>query len=186
MSNRIQQNPLENPWTYNRESFGTLAQIIIAMVEANGNFYRRQIEAAEAATTENSRQLRSLLKKTGEISTALEQWSGLFQSRMENFAEINKAWSKITLATLTEMNELLGSSLPVSTGAKQKKQKAESPIEATPAARATPAAPLPAGERRFMATMIAFPERRAAMLAKAEAKNAGARSHGNASARRSA
>lgn len=180
MSNRIQEDPVENPWKFNRENFGTLAQIVIAMAEANGNFYKRQIEAAEAAATENSRQFKSLLKKSGEISTALEQWSGLFQSRMENFAEINKAWSRITLATLTEINDLLGSSLPASAGGSQKKQKAESPKEAAAAA------PLPAGERRFMATMIAFPERRAAMLAKAEAKTAGARSHGTASARRSA
>lgn len=180
MSKRIPHNPLRNPWDLTGESIETLARITILMAEANHRFYTRQIEAAEAATAENSRQLKSLLKKTGEIAAALEQWSGDFQTKMASFAVIGGAWRKITLQTLTEVNELLESSSAVS-GATGQNQKPGQKAQKTGRTATGRKVEVPV-ERRFMATMIAFPERRSAAMIEAAAAD----THGTARSKRSA
>lgn len=189
MSNRIQQAPLNNLWHYTGESIRLLEQTVIAMTELNGYACKRQIERAETATRETSQQLKSLLKKTGETSASLAQWSGVFQAKMQNFTAMGHAWRKLTLDAMREANELLESSLSsISSlptyGAISDKQSAKT-REAAQKSTQKPvgkAAKAPSGERRFTATMIAFPERRMAAMP----KHAATATHGTARARRSA
>lgn len=189
MSNRKQQAPLYNPWQYTGESIQLLGQTVVAVMEVNGYVCARQIEKAETATRESSRQLKSLLKSTAETSAVLAQWSGVFQVKMQNFTAMGHEWRKVTLDAMREANDLLESSLSSLSslpayGAISNNQSGKTREAAQESTQKSvgKAAETPSGERRFTATMIAFPERRAAAMP----KHSAAATHGTARTRRSA
>lgn len=147
MSQWMQQSLQSDSLAFTTGTVAILVRIAIAMVDINKSFYTRQIDAAEAAAMEHSRQLKLLLKKSGEISAALEQWSGLLQVDMESWTERSNAWRQLMLDTMSDMREMSGSSRAVSVALGQG------------AGKIADALPV---DRRFMATMISFPERRRA------------------------
>lgn len=151
MTKQIQRSPIRDPGDISRESIETLRHIVVVVAEANKHLYTLQIDAAQAAFAENSRQLKSLLKSTGDTSAAIEQWSALFREKMQRFVEMSSAWVEITAQTMAEMSDLLAQSLSASAAISQKTGKRETEIPV---------------ERRVTASVIFFPERRAAATTK--------------------
>jgi hypothetical protein len=149
MSHRMKHSPIYKLGDLAGESIATLRNAAIVAAEAHKHFHVRQIEEAREVFSENSRQFRADLKYIGETSAALVQWSTLIQSRMLKLARIGGTWAEKTSQTIADMSELLVVPLPVSGTAGQQSAS----IDTTPVP-----------ERRMSATMIQFPERRAAML----------------------
>lgn len=156
MSYQAHHRPIDSPGDLTREGIELLKHVAITMAEASKHFHTRQIEAAQASFAENTRQFKSQLKETGNTCAALEQWSALLQAKMQQCAQINGAWIENTSQTIAAMSELLASPL-VASGTSV--QKTDDPDLSTPL------------ERRVSATVIAFPERRAAEIAKNSVKN---------------
>ncbi|MFZ2855890.1 MAG: hypothetical protein WAZ34_17470 [Rhodocyclaceae bacterium] len=146
MSHQKLHYPIENPGDLTREGITLFKQMTIAMAEASQSFHLHQIEAFQAALAENSRQFKSQLKETGDTCSALEQWSGLFQSRMQQCGKIGGTWIEHTSQTISRMSELLAS-----------------PLDASAASAVNSDEPV---ERRVSATVITFPERRASEVVK--------------------
>lgn len=149
MTTQIQHHPVHNPIDRHRGAIEMAKNISIAVAEGNRHFYSLQIEAAQAALEKNTQQFRSRLKQARDRSTALEQWSVLFLTKIQKLAEANGAWVESTSRTISEMNELMGAPLLAlgKTDQKADRQKAKAP-----------------DDRRVIATMIAFPERRTAAM----------------------
>lgn len=154
MSHQKLHRPIENPGDLTREGVSLLKQITIAMAEANQHFHLRQIEAVQAAVAEHARQFKLQMKETGATCTALEQWSGLFQARMQQCGKISSAWMEHTSQTIAQINELLVSPLADSVASAESIGVSNSEIGI---------------ERRMSAKVIAFPERRAAEIMKTAA-----------------
>lgn len=129
----------------NREGAETLRRIALVLADANQQFCSVQIEAIQAALSENSRLRMSLLEHETGTLTALEQWSTLFQGKMERWVATNAAMFRITSQTIISLNQLLEQSLLASAASYQSAEEAETEALA---------------ERRVSARMIIFPERR--------------------------
>lgn len=158
MSHQKPHRPIESPGDLTREGVALLKQITIATAEANRHFHLQQIEALQAALAENSRQFKSQLKETGDTCTALEQWSALFQSRMQQCGKIGGTWIEYTSQTVARIGELLASPLVAPAAGTMARMESEEPEE--------PEVPV---ERRVSATVISFPERRASAIVKTAA-----------------
>lgn len=156
MTKQTKEHLIHNPGELATESVDVVKNLAIAMAEANRHFYTLQIEAAQAAFEKNTTQLKSRLKKTGHGSTELELWSAFSLGRMQKLAELSVSWIESSSRTISEMNELmrLPFSLSGNLDYEMTGQEAETP-----------------DERRVSAKMIAFPERRAAFMAKTSSKN---------------
>ena len=156
MPRQLKQDLVHKPLELAKESVDVVKNIAIAVAEANKHFYTLQIEAAQAVFEKNTTQLKSRLNKSGHGATELEQWSAFSLGRMQKFAELSGAWIESTSQTISQMNELLR--LPFETPGKLDAETAEQEAETTE-------------DRRVSAKMIAFPERRAAFMAKISSKN---------------
>jgi len=156
MTRQIKEHLFHKPVELANESVDVVKNLAIAMAEANRHFYTLQIEAAQAAFETNTAQLKSRLKKSGHGAPELEQWSAFSLGRMQKFAELSGSWIENTSQTISEMNELLR--LPFAAAGKFDAETADQDAE-------TPE------DRRVSAKMIAFPERRAAFMAKTAGKN---------------
>lgn len=149
MNDQTPHRSIYEPGYFTRQSIDTLKQLGIVLSEANKNLYTRQIDAVHAAIDENSRQLKAQLENSRETSTALEEWSGDFQEKMQSFGTIRNAWVTIASQTFTRMSELMGVPLPAS---------GEDAHEAS--SRGTGSSV----ERRASAALFFFPERRVAAV----------------------
>lgn len=156
MTRQLKQHLVHNPGELARESVDVMKNFAVAMAEANKHFYSLQIEAAQATFEKNTTQLKSRLNNSGHGATELDQWSAFSLGRMQKLAELSVSWIESSSQTISEMNELLR--LPFSLSGnlnyEMTGQEAEVPEE-----------------RRVSAKMIAFPERRAAFMAKTSSKN---------------
>lgn len=142
----------------------TLRNIADGTIESASRLAALQIEAAQAAVTENSKQFRSFLKNTADTSAALSQWSILFGASLQRFTQMTKYYIESASQDMTEMNrwfgQVLSQSVPWAPSARAR-------TEDGPAAERRKAR-----DRRVNAQLITFPERRASELAKAAAEAA--------------
>lgn len=145
MSSDIRQDIIAQFNERNREGGETLRGIALVLADANQQFCNVQIEAIQAALSENSRLRMSLLEHERGTPTALEQWSSLYQRKVERWIATNAAMFRITAQTIVALNQLLERSLQASLPSRQ---NADEAIAETLA------------ERRVSAQMIIFPERR--------------------------
>lgn len=154
MTKQMHHSPIHDPGDFIKENFETLRDIAIDMAEANKRFCALQLESIHAAIAEHSRQLKSMLDNSGDISAALEEGSKNFFAKTQKLAEISHSWLELFSQASSKTNELLRQSLSTagSFGEPMIHREAELP-EVTV-------------ERRMSASVIAFPERRAAEIAK--------------------
>lgn len=145
MSSDIRQDSIDQLSERNRESAETLRGIALVLADANQQICNIQIEAIQAALSENSRLRMALLEHATGTPTALEQWSSLFQGKMERWVATNAAMLRITSHTIIALNQLLDRSLQASLPSYQSADETETEALA---------------ERRISARMIIFPERR--------------------------
>jgi hypothetical protein len=142
----------------------TLRNIADGTIESANRLATLQIEAAQAAVTENSKQFRSFLQNTADTSAALSQWSVLFGASFQRFTQMTKYYIESAAQDMTDFNRWFGQGF--------------SPFSlwnlsaAGGAAAAPKAAPSGERDRRVAAQLITFPERRASELAKAAAEAA--------------
>lgn len=151
MSKRTLNNPIHTPGDFTRENIEMLKNVTIDLTEANRQLYALRIEAVRAAFEENSSLLKFLLKNVADTSATIEQWSTPLQAKLKKLTEISNAWSEITSQAISGMGEVLSQSFSAS-GAIIKEIGSwwtNVPLE-----------------RRVSASLIAFPERRAAVLAR--------------------
>ncbi len=151
MSKRTLNDSIHTPDEFARENIEMLKNATIDLAEANRRLHALRIEGFRTAVEENSRLLRLLLKNVADTSAMIEQWSAPFQTKMKKLTEIGNSWIEITSRSISGMGEVLGQSLSAS-GAIIKEIGSWG-INTPP-------------ERRVSASLIAFPERRAAIIAK--------------------
>lgn len=141
----------------------TLRNIADGTIDSANRLAALQIEAAQAAVNENSKQFRSFLQNTADTSAALSQWSVLFQASMQRFNQMSKYYIESASQDMADMNRWLGLALS---------PFALWDLSAAGAGAAPRAAEGAERDRRVAAQLITFPERRASELAKAAAEAA--------------
>lgn len=151
MSKRTPNTPIHAPGDFTRENIEMLKNVSIDLTEASRRLHALRIEAVRATFDENSRLLKFLLKNVGETSAMIEQWSAPLQSKMKKFTEIGNDWIEITSQAISGTGELFSQSFSASAVIIKKMSRWAENVP---------------NERRVSASLIAFPERRAAVLAK--------------------
>jgi len=154
MTKQIHHSPIHDPSDFMKENFETLRDIAIDMAEANKRFCSLQVESIHAAFAEYSRQLKSLLNNTGDISAALGEGSKHLFARTQKLSEISHSWLELFAQTSSKANELLQQSLSAASTFGEATIHREARL------------PEMTIERRLSASVISFPERRAAEIAK--------------------
>jgi hypothetical protein len=154
MTKQMHHSPIHDPGDFIKENFETLRDIAVDMAEANKRFCALQLESIHAAFAEHSRQLKSMLDNTGDISAAYDEGSKHLFAKMQKLTEISHSWLDLYSRTSSKTNELLQQSLSTAGSFGEQMIRRE--------------AGLPEGaiERRISASVISFPERRAAEIAK--------------------
>lgn len=145
MSSDIRQEVIEQINDRNREGAEILRDVALILAEANQQFCNAQIEAIQAALSEDSQHRASLLKHKPGTPSALEQWPALFQSKAERLIATSAALIKISSQTIIALNQLIERAMLSSILSRQ--SDAEEQVEVL-------------AERRVSAQMIIFPERR--------------------------
>jgi hypothetical protein len=151
MSKRLLNSPIHTPGEFTRENIAMVKNVAIELTEASRRIHALRIEVVRATVEGNSRLLKSLLKNVEETTAIIEQESTPLQSKMKKIAETNVAWFEITSRSISGMSEVFGQSFSAYGAMINKigRWGASVPVE-----------------RRVSAELIAFPERREALLAK--------------------
>lgn len=107
MSNQKQYSPLQQATDNRQANMETALRIATIMAEANEHLFKLQSEAANAAFTENVKQLRALLnvKDSGAL---VAEWAGRYQANSRRILELTRTCFEIVPTTQAEMAKLVG------------------------------------------------------------------------------
>jgi phasin family protein len=107
MSNQKQYSPLQQAADSRQANMETALRIATIMAEANEHLFKLQSEAANAAFTENAKQLKALLnvKDSGAL---VAEWGGRYQANVRRILELTRTCFEIVPKTQAEMAKLVG------------------------------------------------------------------------------
>ncbi len=123
-------------------------RMAVVMAEANARLFKLQSDAANAAFSENSKHLKSLLTSK-DSSSLLADWAGLYQANMRRILDVSRIGFEIVPETQAKMADLMGE--PFSTYTKETQQYLEQYVKAIADGRDTAAAAV----KQFLAKTIA-------------------------------
>ena len=107
MSNQKQYSPLQQAADSRQANMETALRIATIMAEANEHLFKLQSEAANAAFTENAKQLRALLN-VRDSSALVAEWAGRYQANVRRILELTRTCFEIVAKTQAEMAKLVG------------------------------------------------------------------------------
>jgi phasin family protein len=107
MSNQKQYSPLHQTADSRQANLETALRIATIMAEANEHLFKLQSEAANAAFTENAKQLRALLN-VRDSSALVAEWAGRYQANVRRILELTRTCFEIVPKTQAEMAKLVG------------------------------------------------------------------------------
>jgi phasin family protein len=107
MSNGNKYSPVQQAADGRQANFETALRIATIMAEANEHLFKLQSEAANAAFTENAKQLKALLN-TRDAAGVVSEWGGRYQANMRRILEVTRICFEIVPKTQAEMAKLLG------------------------------------------------------------------------------
>ena len=107
MSSHNQSSSTPETATGRQANFETALRIATIMAEANERLFKLQSEAANAAFTENAKQLKALLN-TKDSSAVVTEWAGRYQANMRRILEVTRTCFEIVPQTQAEMAKLVG------------------------------------------------------------------------------
>lgn len=137
-------------------------QIAMMLAEGQKSLQARQIEAVQAAVSENSQYCKSVLEKMADSSSLFEQWAELCQHKAQRYGDFAYAYVEIMSQSAAQLNHLVSESL-AGFGSTIQSAAASQDMK-------------PINERRATSTVISFPDRRiatASVLMQAHAGNSG-------------
>ena len=123
-------------------------RMAVVMAEANERLFKLQSEAANAAFSENAKQLKSLLA-TKDSRSLLSEWADLYQANMRRVLDVSRIGFEIVPETQAKMADIMGE--PFSTYVKQTQQYLEQYVKAIADGRDTAAAAV----KQFLAKTMA-------------------------------
>ena len=123
-------------------------RMAVVIAEANERLFKLQSDAANAAFSENSRHLKSLLN-TKDSSTLLAQWAELYQANVRRALDVSRIGFEIVPQTQAKMAELMGE--PFGTYTKETQKYLEQHVKAITEGRDTAAMAV----KQFLAKTIA-------------------------------
>jgi phasin family protein len=109
MSNQKQYSPLQQSTENRQANFETALRIATIMAEANEHLFRLQSEAANAAFTENAKQLRALLNAK-DSSALVAEWAASYQTNVRRILDLTRTCFEIVPKTQAEMAKVVGES----------------------------------------------------------------------------
>ena len=107
MSNQKQYSPVEQTAASRQANFEIALRIAAIMAEANEHLFKLQSEAANAAFTENAKQLKALLN-TRDPAVLVPEWAGRYQANMRRILDVTRTCFEIVPKTQAEMAKLVG------------------------------------------------------------------------------
>jgi phasin family protein len=107
MSNQKQHSPVKQAAESRQGYTETALRIATIMAEANEHLFRLQSEAANAAFTENAKQLRALLNAK-DSSALVTEWAGRYQANVRRILDLTRTCFEIVPKTQAEMAKLVG------------------------------------------------------------------------------
>jgi phasin family protein len=107
MSNQKQYSPLQQNADNRQANFETALRIATIMAEANEHLFKLQSEAANAAFTENAKQLKALLNSR-DPAALVPEWAGRYQANMRRILDVTRTCFEIVPKAQAEMAKLVG------------------------------------------------------------------------------
>jgi len=107
MSNQKQYSPLQQATDSRQANLEKALRIATVMAEANEHLFKLQSEAANAAFTENAKQLKALLN-VRESPALIAEWAGRYQANVRRILELTRTCFEIVAKTQAEMAKLVG------------------------------------------------------------------------------
>jgi len=107
MSNQKQYSPLQQAIDSRQANLEKALRIATVMAEANEHLFKLQSEAANAAFTENAKQLKALLN-VRESPALIAEWAGRYQANVRRILELTRTCFEIVAKTQAEMAKLVG------------------------------------------------------------------------------
>jgi len=150
--------------TSSQAGFTIPLQIAMTLAEARKGLYIRQIEAVQAAVSENLQYCKAIVEKMADTSSLFELWTELCQRKAHRYGDLTYAYFGIMSQNAAELSHLLSESL----------SDLRSTIQSTTNQNMAPII-----ERRTTSKVISFPDRRiatASVLMQAHSGNSGLQS----------
>lgn len=107
MSNQKQYSPVQQAADSRQANLEKALRIATVMAEANERLFKLQSEAANAAFTENAKQLKALLN-VRESGALIAEWGGRYQANVRRILELTRTCFEIVAKTQAEMAKLVG------------------------------------------------------------------------------
>ena len=107
MSNQKQYSPVQQAADNRQANLEKALRIATVMAEANEHLFKLQSEAANAAFTENAKQLKALLN-VRESAALIAEWAGRYQANVRRILELTRTSFEIVAKTQAEMAKLVG------------------------------------------------------------------------------
>ena len=119
MSTHTQHLPGANTVTGLDANVEKTLRMAIVMAEANERLFKLQSDAANAASSENAKQLKSLLA-TKDSGSLLTEWAGLYQANMRRVLDVSRIGFEIVPETQAKIAAVMGEPFNTYTKATQK------------------------------------------------------------------
>lgn len=123
-------------------------RMAVVMAEANERLFKLQSDAANAAFSENSKHLKSLLTSK-DSNSSLAEWAGLYQANVRRALDVSRSGFEIVPETQAKMAALMGE--PFSTYTKETQKYLEQHVKTITEGRNTAATAV----KQFLAKTIA-------------------------------
>jgi phasin family protein len=107
MSNQKQYSPVQQAADNRQANLEKALRIATVMAEANEHLFKLQSEAANAAFTENAKQLKALFN-VRESGALIAEWAGRYQANVRRILELTRTSFEIVAKTQAEMAKLVG------------------------------------------------------------------------------
>ena len=148
MSTHTQHLPSANTVAGRDANVEKTLRMAIVMAEANERLFKLQCDAANAAFSENAKQLKSLLA-TKDSGSLLTEWAGLYQANMRRVLDVSRIGFEIVPETQAKIAAVMGE--PFNTYAKATQKYLDQYVKAIADGRDTAAAKV----KQFLAQTMA-------------------------------
>ena len=119
MSTHTQHLPSANTVAGRDANVEKTLRMAVIMAEANERLFKLQSDAANAAFSENAKQLKSLLA-TKDSGSLLTEWAGLYQANMRRVLDVSRIGFEIVPETQAKIAGVMGEPFNTYTKATQK------------------------------------------------------------------